>query len=130
MGGGEGDVKWYRQPKTFVMVATVLAAALSLPHFRRLNEEFSDAPPALLALAAGAFVSLLSYPPLLYAEADEDRKFALSSAVQLGLIVAKFCVYGAPQELPLPVTIFFFLFMYTYGYDKRNHYWPDKTHHE
>jgi hypothetical protein len=42
----------------------------------------------------------------------------------VGMLVAEFCVYGAPCSFPAPVAIAFFFFMFYYGFEEADHLWP------
>lgn len=111
---------WFSNRKTLVVLMVVLAASLSLPYFRKLNDWYPQTHPALLAIVAGIIVTVLSYPPMLYA----DPKYSFSSAVLLGLLTSEFVVYGAPMYFPPPLAISFFFFMFYYGRDEADHLWP------
>lgn len=123
VGVPAGGSSWYANTNTVVSLLIVLAASLSLPYFRKLNEWFPRHHPGLLALVSGTVVMILTYPAMRVA----DRKYAFSNAVLLGLLVAEFCVYGAPLDFPAPVAISFFFFMYSYGRVETEHLWP-KNH--
>lgn len=111
---------WYENHKTLLLVLVVLSAALSMPYFRILNDNLMEIHPALVSIIAGIIIILASYLPLRYV----SEKFAFSNAVLLGLIVAKFSVYGAPCNFPAPLLIAFFFFMFFFGYEEREHLWP------
>ena len=114
------DEVWYNNTRTALVLMIVLASALSMPYFRRLQDLFPRHHPALLALFSGLIVSVLTYPPMRFA----DPKYAFSNAVLLGLLVAEFVVYGAPYDFPAPIAIAFFFFMYLYGRAESEHLWP------
>ena len=116
----EPSEAWYSNQQSLVMVLLLLAAAISLPHFRTLNDMFPSTHPAIVALLSGFIVTLVVYLPMKYA----DSKYALSSAILIGLLVAEFLVYGAPKDLPAPVLISFFFFMFYYGRAESDHLWP------
>jgi len=109
--------------KVVIILTIVLASSLSLPYFRKLNDVFfPTVHPALLALISGLMVTAFAYLPLRFA----DPKYAFSSAVLIGLLVAEFSVYGAPFDFPLPVAVSFFFFMFYYGYAEASHLWPQQ----
>lgn len=110
---------WWDSHKRILMLVVVLLASLSLPYFRYLNTNFPNVHPAVLACIAGGFVTMLIYLPMRWT----DEKFAFSHAVLAGLLVAEFCVYGAPLDVR-PVAIAFFFFMFFYGVEEANHLWP------
>ncbi len=116
----EGSAEWYSNNRTMLVLMIVLASALSLPYFRKLQDWFPTNHPALSALMAGVLVTILTYGPMRYA----DGKYAFSNAILLGLLVAEFVVYGAPFDFPAPVAISFFFFMYMYGREEAEHLWP------
>jgi hypothetical protein len=111
---------WYENHKTVLVLLLVLAASLTLPYFRVLNDYYPNAPPALVAVLAGAIVAVVVYLPMRYG----SPKYALSNAMLVGMLVAEFCVYGAPCTFPAPVAIAFFFFMFYYGFEEADHLWP------
>ena len=114
---------WYENQKAFLLILVVFAASLSLPYFRVLNDTLHDTHPVVVAVLAGVSMAAITYLPMHYI----NNKFALSNAVLIGLIVSKFCVYGAPCSYPAPLLIAFFFFMFFYGYEEREHLWPDNN---
>ena len=111
---------WYENQKAFLLLLVVLVAALSLPYFRILNDALPDTHPAVVSLIAGGVMTAVSYIPMYYI----NSKFALSNALLIGILVSKFCIYGAPCSYPAPLLIAFFFFMFFYGYEERTHLWP------
>lgn len=129
-GGGLIDVgqqqpegKWYKDESVLLVILVVLGSSLTLPYFRVFNDMFPTTHPAIVALLNGLIVTIAFYGPMRYA----DKKYALSDAVLLGLLVAEFTVYGAPFDMPAPVAISFFMFMYMYGREEAPHLWPEKA---
>jgi uncharacterized membrane protein len=124
--GGEGSegghYVWIFDLKMLTALLIVIASALSLPFFRVMNEQLERTHPVMVALIAGAVVAVIAYPPMRVV----DSKYALSNAALLGLLVAEFCIYGAPREFPAPVIISFFLFMYYMGRMEADHLWPER----
>ncbi len=129
MGGAEHAIEkdilsservWYENQKTFLLILLVLATSLSLPYFRVLNNALPDTHPVVVAGAAGMIITALVYLPMHYI----NSKYGLSSAVLLGILVAEFCVFGAPCNFPAPIVIAFFFFIFYHGYDEREHSWP------
>jgi hypothetical protein len=114
------DAAWFSNRRTLVVLMIVLASSMSLPYFRKLNEWYPQVHPALLALVAGFFVTVVVYAPMQYG----DAKYAFSNAVLLGLLVAEFVVYGAPFDFPAPVALSFFFFMFYWGREEADHLWP------
>lgn len=111
---------WYENHKTVLIFLTVFAASLSLPYFRLLNDYFPNAHPGVVAVLAGIIVTILSYMPMRYG----SPKYAFSHALLVGMLVAEFCIYGAPCSFPAPVAIAFFFFMFFYGIEESEHLWP------
>lgn len=103
-----------------LILMVVFAASMSLPYFRWFNTTFVDLHPGLAALASGVLATAATYPALRFA----DEKYAFSSALLIGLLVAEFSVYGAPLEFPGPVVVAFFFFMFFMGYEEAAHLWP------
>lgn len=126
MGGSSGtsDPAWMNNTRTLLVLVIVLASALSLPYFRKVMDLLPGHHPVLAALISGVIVAALTYPPMLFA----DRKYALSNAVLLGLLVAEFAAYGAPFDYPSPLSISFFFFMYAFGREEADHLWPENYH--
>lgn len=118
----EGSVTWYSNTRTLMVLMIILASSLSLPYFRKLLDWFPGHHPAMHAIVAGLIITVITYPPMRYA----DRKYAFSNAVLLGLLVAEFVIYGAPFDFPAPVAISFFFFMYLFGREEAEHLWPDE----
>jgi hypothetical protein len=114
---------WYANHKSFLALITVLAAALSLPYFRLLNDKMPNVHPAIVSVLIGIFVALMSYIPMYYV----SKKYALSNAVLLGFVSAEFCVYGAPCTYPAPLVIVFFFLLFLHAYEERGHVWPDNN---
>lgn len=116
---GKGN-KWYNNGRFLLSLIIVILSAFSLPLYRNLNIFFTNWHPAFHALIGGIIGAMLTYLPMLVL----DRKYALSNAILIGLLIAEFNVYGAPLDLPAPVVISFFVFMYTIGRDEAVHLWP------
>ena len=114
------NLVWYNNTRTALVLLIVLATALSMPYFRRIQDMFPRHHPALIALFSGMVVTGLTYPVMRFA----DPKYAFSNAVLLGLLIAEFVVYGAPYDFPAPIAISFFFFMYLYGRAESEHLWP------
>ena len=112
--------QWYQNNKIPLLYLVVLAASMSLPYFRKLNDLLPRVHPGLVAVLAGVIITVLTYGPMRYA----DPKMAFSHALLLGLLVSEFVVYGAPFHFPAPVAISFFFFMFSYGVEESDHLWP------
>lgn len=115
----DDESKWYEN-RVPLMYLVVMAAAMSLPYFRKLNSWMPQTHPAVVAIFAGIIITFMAYAPMKFAE----PKYAFSNAMLLGLLVAEFVVYGAPYDFPAPVAISFFFFMFTYGNEEAAHLWP------
>lgn len=114
------DEVWITNRRRVVLFLLVTMAALSLPYFRSLNDALPRAHPALVAMLAGLIVTGITYFPALYV----DKKYAISHAVLLGLLVAEFTVYGSPIGFPTPVVLSFFFFMFYVGEADAKYLWP------
>lgn len=117
----DAEEAWYDNSRTVIVLLTILASAVSLPYFFKLQTMVPTAHPVLPAIAAGVIVALVTFPPMRFA----DPKYALSNSVLLGLLVAEFNIYGAPYEFPAPIAIAFFFFMYLFGRGEAAHLWPE-----
>lgn len=111
---------WYENQKSFLLILLILATSLSLPYFRILNNALPDTHPVVVAITAGLIITALTYMPMHYI----NSKYALSSAVLLGILVSEFCIFGAPCNFPAPIVIAFFFFIFYHGYEEREHSWP------
>lgn len=114
------DEIWITNRKRIILFLLVLLSALSLPYFRSLNDALPKVHPALIAMISGAIVTALTYFPAVYV----DKRFAVSHAVLLGLLVAEFTVYGSPIGFPTPVVLSFFFFMFYVGESEAADLWP------
>jgi hypothetical protein len=111
---------WYENQKTFLLILLIFVAALSLPYFRIINDALPNTHPVVVALGAGVFVTAMMYLPMHYI----NSKYALSSSVLFGILVAEFCVFGAPCHFPAPIVIALFFFIFYHAYEEREHLWP------
>jgi uncharacterized membrane protein len=118
----EHGAEWYDNTRTIIVLLIVLGSSITLPYFRKLLEWFPSQHPAVVALLAGVIVAVVTYPPMRFA----DRKFALSNAILLGLLVAEFVIYGAPYDFPAPLAVSFFFFMYMMGREGAEDLWPEE----
>lgn len=114
------DEVWITNRKRVILFLLVLLSSLSLPYFRSLNDAFPKAHPALIAIVSGLIVTAITYFPAVYV----DRRYAVSHAVLLGLLVAEFTVYGSPIGFPTPVVLSFFFFMFYVGESEADDLWP------
>lgn len=123
MGSEEDKLKekqWIRQPGQILLVLITLAAGLSLPYFRKLNELLNEQHPVIVSALSGFIVFVFTYPAAYFA----DRKYSLSISFLMGLLVSEFTAFGAPPGFPTPVAISFMFFMFYYGYAEADILWP------
>jgi multisubunit Na+/H+ antiporter MnhG subunit len=115
-------LRWYSDPKSLLIVMTVIITAISLPAWRLFNDSYEWMHPALASLIAGFCTSMLVYPICAWA----DNKYGLSTAVLFGLITASFTVYGAPLrgEVVAPLMIAFYAFHLFFAYMEAEILWP------
>lgn len=115
-------LRWYYDPRSVILIITILAVAITLPAWRLLNDTFEWMHPALAAIIGGAITTLLVYPICSWA----DATYGLSTAVLLGLVSASFTVYGAPLrgEVVAPLIIAFYAFHVFFGYTEAEHLDP------
>ena len=115
-------LRWYLDPKSIILIFTIIVTSLSLPAWRLFNDTYEWMHPALGAIIGGAFTTLLIFPICAWA----DNKFGLSTAVLLGLITASFTVYGAPLrgEVVAPLIIAFYAFHVFFAYAEAESVWP------
>lgn len=116
------DEVWLTNRKRVILFLLVLLSSLSLPYFRSLNDAFPKTHPALIAMVSGLIVTAATYFPAVYV----DKRYAISHAVLLGLLVAEFTVYGSPIGFPTPVVMSFFFFMFYVGESEADALWPIK----
>lgn len=114
------DEVWLTNRKRVILFLLVLLSSLSLPYFRSLNDALPKTHPAIVAILSGLIVTALTYFPAVYV----DKRYAISHAVLLGLLVAEFTVYGSPIGFPTPVVMSFFFFMFYVGESEADALWP------
>lgn len=106
------------------IMVIIAICGLLLPYTRTINNLYPDWPPAISSLVSGFIAFLVTYLPFSYV----DKKYALSDAVLVGLLVAEFSVYGGTIGATSLVPLSFFMFMFSYGRDEADHLWPKAKH--
>lgn len=114
--------EWDLQEYGVLLIVTMIG--LLLPYTRTINNLLPELPPAVTAIISGFLAFLVTYLPFTFV----DKKYALSDATLVGLLVAEFAVYGGTIGATALVPLSFFLFMFSYGRDEADHLWPGNKH--
>lgn len=115
-------LRWYLDPKSIVIILTVIVTSLTLPAWRLFNDYINWMHPAMGSIIAGIATALLVFPICAWA----DNQYGVSTAVLLGLVTSSFTVYGAPLrgEVVAPLIIAFYSFHVFFAYAEAETVWP------